>query len=233
MTRAVIFDLDGTLIDSLPDVMNALNAVLADWGRRPVVLDEAKTMVGGGAEPLLERAFDTTGDAFARRTRLSDCVDAFTAYYRDHPATKTTIFDGAVQALEALARDGMKLGLCTNKPHIRAPGAGGAATGAQHFDACFGKSSVPFHKPDRRHYNEVAKALGVDPDQSLYVGDSETDVETARNAGVPIIMVPFGYSRRPAKKLGGDRLINHFSELPDAVEELFSTMPADGINGRP
>ena len=99
MTRAVIFDLDGTLIDSLPDVMNALNAVLADWGRRPVVRDEASLMVGGGAEPLLERAFDATGDALPAES-LSDCVDAFTAYYRENPATETTVFDGAVQALE-------------------------------------------------------------------------------------------------------------------------------------
>ena len=232
MTRAVIFDLDGTLIDSLPDVMNALNAVLADWGRRPVVLDEARLMVGGGAEPLLERAFDTTGDALPAE-HLSDCVDAFTAYYRDDPATKTTIFEGAVQALEALARKGMKLGLCTNKPHKSALQVLEVLQLERHFDACFGKASVPFHKPDRRHYDEVAAALGVDPDQSLYVGDSETDVETARNANVPIIMVSFGYSRRPAVELGGDRLINHFSELPDAVEELFSTMPADGIDGRP
>ena len=227
MTRAVIFDLDGTLIDSLPDVMNALNAVLADWGRRPVVRDEASLMVGGGAEPLLERAFDATGDALLAEN-LSDCVDAFTTYYRENPATETTVFDGAVQALEALARDGMKLGICTNKPHKSALEVLEALQLDRHFDACFGKDSVPFHKPDRRHYDKVTTALGVGPGQSLYVGDSETDVETARNAGVPIIMVPFGYRRRPAAELGGDRLINHFSALPDAVRELFSTMPADG-----
>jgi len=232
MNRAVIFDLDGTLIDSLPDVMNALNAVLADNGRRAVTHDEAKTMVGGGAEPLLELAFAATGEALPA-TRLSKCVDSFTGYYRENPATETTIFDGAIAALEVLTNDGMKLGICTNKPHASALQVLEVLGLARHFDACFGKSSVPYHKPDRRHYNEVARALGVDPDQSLYVGDSETDVETARNAGVPIIMVPFGYTLRPTEELGGDRMIDHFSELPDAVGELFSTMPADGIDGRP
>ena len=94
------------------------------------------------------------------------------------------------------------------------------------FEACFGKHAVPYHKPDRRHYDEVAHALGVAPEQSLYVGDSETDVQTARNAGVPVVLVPFGYSRRPAAELGGDRLIGHFSELPATIEELFSSMQA-------
>lgn len=225
MTQAVIFDLDGTLIDSLPDVMNALNAVLADNGRRPVMRDEAKLMVGGGAEPLLERAFAVTGDELAPE-RMPSYVEAFTTYYRADPATETTIFEGVVPALEALAERGLRLGICTNKPHQSALQVLEALSLDGHFAACFGKASVPFHKPDRRHYDEVARALGVLPEHSLYVGDSETDVATARNADVPIVLVPFGYSRAPAGDLGGDRLIEHFSELPDVVDELFAQMAA-------
>jgi phosphoglycolate phosphatase len=223
MTQAVIFDLDGTLIDSLPDVMSALNSVLADNNRRPVTRDEAKLMVGGGAEPLLERAFSVTGDVLAPE-RAQSYVEAFTMYYRADPATKTTIFEGVVPALEALSERGLRLGICTNKPHQSALKVLEALSLDGHFAACFGKASVPFHKPDRRHYDEVAQALGVLPEHSLYVGDSETDVETARNAGVPIILVPFGYSRAPAGDLGGDRVIEHFSELPDVVDELFAQM---------
>ena len=226
MTKAVIFDLDGTLIDSLPDVMTALNTVLADNDRRPVTREEASMMVGGGAEPLLERAFGATG-APLPANRLAACVEAFTAYYRANPVTETTIFDGVVQSLEALAHQGMKLGICTNKPHRSALQVLQTLELDGYFDACFGKASLPFHKPDRRHYDEVARALGAAPKRTLYVGDSETDVETARNADVPIILVPFGYSRRPAAELGGDRLINHFSELSTTVEDLFSAMPAD------
>ena len=226
MTRAVIFDLDGTLIDSLPDVMNALNAVLAENERRAVTRDEASTMVGGGAEPLLERAFDATGDSLPAE-RLMDCVDAFTAYYRQNPVTETTIFEGAVSALEELTERGMKLGICTNKPHKSALQVLRALDLDRYFDACFGKASLPFHKPDRRHYDEVARALGVAPDRSLYVGDSEIDVETARNAGVPMVLVPFGYSRRPATKLGGDVMISHFSELPAVIEKLFVSLHND------
>ena len=223
MTQAVIFDLDGTLIDSLPDVMNALNTVLADNKRRPVTRAEATLMVGGGAEPLLERAFAVTGDALVPE-RLPDCVEAFTKYYGANPATETTVFEGVVPALQVLVNRGLRLGICTNKPHQSALQVLEALSLDVHFAACFGKSSVPFHKPDRRHYDEVAQALGVPTGNSLYVGDSETDVETARNAGVPIVMVPFGYSRAPAATLGGDRLIGHFSELPDVVDELFAEM---------
>lgn len=222
MTQAVIFDLDGTLIDSLPDVMNALNAVLTDNDRRPVTRDEAKLMVGGGAEPLLERAFVVTGNELAP-DRLPTCVEAFTAYYRADPATETTVFDGVVPALEALAERGLPLGICTNKPHQSALQVLEALSLDAHFAACFGKTSVPFHKPDRRHYDEVARALGVAPENTLYVGDSETDVATARNAGVPIVLVPFGYSHAPAADLGGDCVIENFSELAAAVEELLPT----------
>lgn len=222
MTRAVIFDLDGTLIDSLPDVMNALNAVLADNDRRPVTRDEAKLMVGGGAEPLLERAFAVTGNELAAE-RLPSCVESFTTYYRADPATETTVFDGVVPALEALAERGLPLGICTNKPHRSALQVLEALSLDAYFGACFGKASVPFHKPDRRHYDEVARALGVAPENTLYVGDSETDVATARNAGVPIVLVPFGYSHAPATDLGGDRVIDDFSELAGAVDELLPT----------
>ena len=126
-----------------------------------------------------------------------------------------------------LSRNDILLGICTNKPHKSALQVLEALQLDQHFGACFGKGSLPYHKPDRRHYEEVAARLGVAPDQTLYVGDSETDVETARNAGVPIILVPFGYSLQPAARLGGDRLINHFSELPDAVKGLFSSIRAE------
>lgn len=225
MTQGVIFDLDGTLIDSLPDVMNALNAVLADNGRRTVTRAEATLMVGGGAEPLLERAFDVTGPALDE-TELPGYIDAFTAYYRADPATETTIFDGVVPALETLTGRGMKLGICTNKPHNSALQVLEALGLDRHFGACIGKAALPFNKPDRRHYDEVAAALGVDSDQTLYIGDSETDVATARNAGVPVVVVPFGYSRVPAAELGGDRLIQHFSELPDVIDELFAAAAA-------
>lgn len=222
MTHAVIFDLDGTLIDSLPDVLSALNTVLADAGRRPVTIDEGKLMVGGGAEPLIERAFDLTGGPVAPAD-IQIHVDAFSVNYQAVPVRHTIIFDGVVPALEELASRGYRLGICTNKPHEAALTVLKALGLDRHFASCIGKAARPFNKPDRRHYVAVTEELGVVTANSVYIGDSETDVKTARNAGVPIVLVPFGYSRKPAAELGGDRLICHFSELVTVVEEFLPT----------
>ena len=123
--------------------------------------------------------------------------------------------------LEYLAARGVKLGVCTNKPHESAVMVLEALSLDRHFGACIGKAALPFNKPDRRHYDEVAKRLGIAPEDSIYVGDSETDVATARNAGVPVVLVTFGYSIVPVSELGADRLVEKFSELPAALEELF------------
>jgi len=224
-TKAVIFDLDGTLIDSLPDVLGALNPVLINNGRRPITTEEGKLMVGGGVEPLIQRAFALTGEP-AAPAEITHYVNAFTDNYRKAPAKYTTVFDGVINAAEELVAKGYALGICTNKPHQSAQAVLRAVNLDRHFTACVGKDVHPFNKPDRRHYDVVARKLGASAENTVYVGDSETDVETARNAGVPIILVPFGYSHRPAAELGGDRLIRHFSELPDAIEDLFSIMSA-------
>ena len=105
-------------------------------------------MVGGGAEPLLERAFAVTGDELSAGTDAVPCVEAFTTYYRADPATETTIFEGVVPALEALAERGLRLGICTNKPHQSALQVLEALSLDGHFAACLGKASVPFHKPE-------------------------------------------------------------------------------------
>lgn len=225
MRRAVIFDLDGTLIDSLPDVLGALNPVLANAGRRAITIDEGRLMVGGGAEPLIERAFALTGDP-ASPKEVPVLVSEFAENYQAVPAKFTTVFDGAVAALEELAALGYALGICTNKPHESAQTVLRAVGLERHFSSCIGKAARPFNKPDRRHYDAVAEELGVAPENSLYIGDSETDVETARNAGVPIILVPFGYSKQSAAELGGDRLIEHFAELPEVVGELLPAVEA-------
>jgi phosphoglycolate phosphatase len=221
MERAVIFDLDGTLVDSVPDLVGALNSVLENTDRRPVSIHEGTQMVGGGAESLIDQAFALTGPAVAGDV-LAGHLANFMEHYRTRPGRDTTIFDGVLPVLDTLAADGVKLGICTNKPHEMTLAVLDALSIGHYFNACLGTDILPYHKPDRRHYEEVARLLGVSPKHTVYVGDSETDVATARNAGVPIVVVSFGYSRKPAAELGGDKLIGHFSELPGELDDLFA-----------
>ncbi|MEC7491083.1 MAG: HAD-IA family hydrolase [Pseudomonadota bacterium] len=221
--RAVIFDLDGTLIDSLPDVMKALNAVLEHNDRRPLSTSETRSMIGGGADVLLQNAFKATGSPLPHDNVIS-CVEAFTSHYLSDHTSENRLFDGVRSALKILSAQDTKLGVCTNKPQKMALSILKSLELDAHIPVCIGKGQLPYHKPDRRHYDEVVAALGVAVHQSLYVGDSETDVETARNAGVPLILVSHGYSKNPASMLGADRLIGHFSELPKVVDQLFAAM---------
>ena len=217
--RGVIFDLDGTLIDSLPDVVASLNTAMRTAGRREVALAEAAAMVGGGAVPLIERAFRATGaDATAEETERA--VDAFLAAYRLRPAEATVIFDGALDVLDELRDAGMSLGICTNKPHEMALAVLDALGIAGWFQACFGKGAFAFNKPDRRHYDAVSEAMGLPSRHTVYVGDSATDVATAKAASVPVVLVTFGYSAEPVETLGADRLIDRFSDLPSALAEI-------------
>ena len=220
--RAVIFDLDGTLIDSLPDVMKALNAVLGHNNRRPLSTAETRSMIGGGADVLLQKAFRATGSPL-RHDNVIVCVEAFTSHYLSDHTSENRLFDGVRSALKVLSAQGTKLGVCTNKPHEMALSVLKSSELDQSLSVCIGKGQFPYHKPDRRHYDEVVAALGAEVQDSIYVGDSETDVETARNAHVPLILVSHGYSQKPASMLGGDRLIKHFSELPKVVDQLFAT----------
>ena len=221
--NAVIFDLDGTLIDSLPDIRTSLNSVLTDYGYQSISITEVKNMIGRGSEILLKEAFQHAGAKMDSKT-LASCVKSFTSHYERNPISQTTVFPGTLLALQTLSTKGIRMGVCTNKPHAIALTILKSLNLDKYFPVCIGKGKLPHHKPDSRHYNCVAAGLNVKPQETLYVGDSETDVKTARNAGVPIILVSHGYSKKPANTLGGDLLINHFSEMPNAIDKLFATM---------
>ena len=217
--KAVIFDLDGTLIDSLPDVLDSLNTVLETAGRRRITNLEARAMIGGGAEPLIEQAFSLTGNDL-NAAEVTRFVEEFLQKYNENPAKKTTLFKDVRYVLKQFIEDGLKLGICTNKPHAMAHRVMDELNLTKYFDSCIGNGLLPFSKPDQRHYEHVVNEIGVSKGQTTYVGDSETDVQTARNAGVPVVLVNFGYSRTPAHILGADFVINNFSELPETLLKI-------------
>ncbi len=230
--RGVIFDLDGTLIDSIPDVVGSLNAVLRSAGRREISVAEGRLMVGGGAEPLLDRAFRATGDP-ANGAEIGAGVAAFLEEYKSRPALETTIYPGAEAALDELASAGYALGICTNKPHQMALTVLDALNLTDRFACSIGKGAFDYHKPDRRHYDAVATGMGIEARETVYIGDSSTDVETARAANVPVVVVTFGYNAAPVETLGADRLIDSFSELSAAIGSITeATLPQPSGGGR-
>lgn len=212
----VVFDLDGTLIDSVPDVRNALNVMLGGRGRRQLAPDEVALMVGEGARVMIGRALEATGGAVADPDAV---LTEYLVAYAARPVVDTVIYPGAVAALARLAEAGCLLGICTNKPEeiTRLVLDGLGLT--RFFAAIIGGDSLPFRKPDPRHVTTTLERMGGDG-PAFYVGDSETDVAAARGAGLPVVAVSFGYSKGGTEALGADVVIDHFDQLDAALAEL-------------
>ncbi|MEQ8805347.1 MAG: phosphoglycolate phosphatase [Rhodospirillales bacterium] len=216
LPKAIVFDLDGTLIDSVPDIQAALNWLMARSGRRAVARDEVVGMVGDGVPKLVERGFLATGGL--PDGGLEDPTADFTRHYEANAATLTRPFPGAEGALAALRDAGCALGVCTNKPAGATREILEALALAPLFSAVAGGDTLPgVRKPDPRHLMHVLDALGVAAKDAVMVGDSHNDVNVAKAAGVPTVAVTFGYAHGPVHDLGADVLIDHFDDLVPAL----------------
>ncbi len=219
--EAVVFDLDGTLIDSAPDLRTAVNRMLAEKGRRTLGLGAVTAMVGDGVHKLVERALAATGKETPTPGEIARATRRFLGFYEGHGAVLTRAYAGAVEALKCLRKDGYALGICTNTPHGATCGILAALDLEGYFSAVLGGDSLGgVRKPDPRHLLAAVERLGASPENAVMVGDTENDVAAARGAGVPVIAVAFGYARVPAEDLGADAVIGHFDELPDAIRRL-------------
>jgi phosphoglycolate phosphatase len=215
----IVFDLDGTLIDTAPDLVDTLNVILSREGLEPLPFEEARAMIGGGARRLLERglAHDGGGSAGSKLERL---YKDFLAYYADHMADRSRAFPGLEPALDELAGQGHQFAVCTNKLEWLSVELLKTLKLAHRFVAICGQDTFGMQKPDPDILRLTIARAGGDLARTLVVGDSMTDVATARAAGVPIIAVAFGYADRPAAALGADAVIASFGALPLAVAEL-------------
>lgn len=219
---AYIFDLDGTLVDTAPDLLAATNAVLRDAGRATLDPETLRHMVGFGARSLISQAFDATGPAVDDDT-LPSLVDSFITHYRRNIAVESRPFPGVEETLKALS-GAVRLGVLTNKPQeltdLLLPKLGLA----RFFNAIHGAGRLSVAKPDAAVFHHVMEELGggMDGDGAgaVMIGDSATDVKTARAAGVPVIVVDYGYTPVPAAELGGDAVTGDFREIPKLAKQL-------------
>lgn len=216
---ALIFDLDGTLIDSVPDVRANMNKVLVAGGRREVSIDDIKSAVGWGGRELVERSMIRAGKP-GTPDEIDEQLAAFLASYAANPVEHTVIYPGVQEVLENLRGDGIAMGICTNKPTATAMPVLDA-TGLGQFFSVVSCGDVAKHKkPDGRHILDVIEQLNATAKSSAMIGDSETDIDAALDAGVKSVAVTFGYAHRPHHELGADAVIDHFFDLPQALKNV-------------
>lgn len=217
---ALIFDFDGTLIDSAPDLAAAANRMLPPLGRREVDVKEVQLMIGDGVPKLVERCFEATGD-IPPEDEFQKHVAAFIADYEPRSAELTRPYDGAIDVLESLQAKGIKLSICTNKPYGATMAILKSLKLAPYFDVVIGGDTLPgIKKPDPRHLQAALEQMGVTALECAMVGDNHNDVMAAHGADLPVVLLSHGYTKTPVGELGGETVIDHFSDLENALTAL-------------
>ena len=211
--EAIVFDLDGTVADTATDIQHALNQALAAEHVAPIDVATVKTMIGAGPEVLVQRALECR-DANSDDDTVRRVTQAFHDHYDKGRNALSRLFDDVKPCLDELSAMGIRLGICSNKPESFCATLLQDLGVAHHFQAIQGSGTGLPHKPDPAPLLETFARLDAAPDRALYVGDSETDVKTARAAGIPIALVSHGYTVAPVEELGGDWLLGTLADLP-------------------
>ncbi|MCL4766381.1 MAG: phosphoglycolate phosphatase [Hyphomicrobiaceae bacterium] len=219
----LVFDLDGTLIDTAPDLIHAANHVLASRGLEPVAAERLKPEISFGARHIIAAGLRIRGVAFTE-PELDAMLDRFLEFYADNMAVESRPFDGLLAALEGCLGEGATLAVCTNKREGLSRLLLEQLGLMRLFRAIAGRDTFPVCKPHPGHLLGAIRLAGGDPGRAVMVGDSEVDVSTAKAARIPIIGVTFGYTHIPVTELGTDAVIDGYGELRAAL---------DGILARP
>lgn len=219
LSRTIVFDLDGTLVDTAPDLISALNHVLQQEGLPVVPLASARNMIGAGARKLIERGLELEGKTY-HSDDVSRLTEDFIAYYAEHIADESRPFDGLEAALDELESRGCRFAVCTNKLEWLSKRLLERLKLAGRFAAICGADTFGISKPDPSFLRQTVSQARGDIARTIMVGDAGPDVGVARRSGVPVIGVTFGYTDVPIADLKPDRLISHMRDLPAAIEDL-------------
>ena len=216
---AIVFDLDGTLIDSAPDIRAIANAVLKGVGADPITLEQTRSFIGNGAATFVARMIAEQGvaaDAAQQDRMLAEFKDRYNTAVEN-----SALYPGVAAVLDQLRADGHILGLCTNKPLKPARFVLDHFGILDHFDAVLGGDSLPVNKPDPAPLLRTFEMLGAETENSLYVGDSEVDAETAARADVPFALFTLGYRKTAIEDLPHEVAFEHFNAVPVFVDNRF------------
>lgn len=215
----LVFDLDGTLAETAGDLFGTLNFILQREGIAPLPVADARFLLGAGARALLQRGYAAQNVAL-EPAKLQQLFGDFLAHYEAHIADESFLFPGVVAALDRFEAAGWAFSVCTNKTEAPARKLLTALGVADRFRVIVGQDTFEVAKPDPKILAQTIAASGCAPRRAIMVGDSRTDIDTARNLGIPVVAVDFGYTDTPVRELGPDRAISHFDALWDAVAEI-------------
>jgi phosphoglycolate phosphatase len=224
----IVFDLDGTLVDTAPDLVDTLNVILGREGLAPVPYDVARTLIGHGARHMIARGLALAGRPDGDLDRM---FADFLAYYADHVADRSRPFPGVEAALDILAARGCVFAVCTNKLEWLSVRLLTSLGLAGRFAAICGQDTFGVQKPHPDHLLGTLRRAGGSRDRAVMVGDSNTDIATAKAALVPVVAVDFGYTEVPVTELGPDKIISSYSALPAAIAMLLE--PGRGRDPQP
>jgi phosphoglycolate phosphatase len=215
----VVFDLDGTMIDTAPDLIHAANHALEKNGMARVATRIIQPAVGYGARAMIRTAMESLGRQPSDE-ELTRMTEEFVAYYAENILVDSRAFPGLVQAMDELRMGGARLAVCTNKRERLAKKLLAGLELDGYFDFIAGRDTFPVSKPDPEHILQTVRAAGGDPRRALMVGDSSADGDAAKGAPMPFIAVSFGYGESPVDVLKPDAIIHSFAELVPAVRRL-------------
>lgn len=220
--NTVIFDLDGTLVDTAPDLMHATNAILTAHGRRAVSLDELREMVGQGARMLIDRGFRLTGDP-VEGDRLEALYQDFVEHYSANIAVDSKPYPGVIELMDACKAQGLAMAVCTNKLEVLSVRLIEELKLSHYFACIIGPDTIGIAKPDPAPLREAVQRSGGTMDRAIMVGDSETDIKTAKAASVPVIGVSFGYTDKHVSTFEPEHVIDHYDEAWAIFEGHYDT----------
>ena len=216
----VVFDLDGTLVETAPDLLDSLNHCMELATLPAVEPAKLRSFVGMGGKVMIQRAFAAEGQHLAEE-RLAELLVAFLEHYEANIPGKSLLFPGVIEAMDRFEADGYLLAVCTNKYEMLSTKLLESLGIADRFAAICGQDTFAFRKPDPRHLTATIAQAGGDPERALMIGDSRTDIDTAKAAGIPVVAVDFGYADRHVREFEPSRVISHFDALTvEMAEEL-------------